>query len=140
MDHPMVWDEIQPATYTIKQDYVTAVLPELKQKSQDRILKDSTFIQIKNKAKFLRESQDATTYFLNHDQYSDFKKKRTEVSKQYENSMKEISGLKSKVSDADYNDIKSDTTKVKRMEQWQKELKKDAYLFEAIQVLNDYVK
>lgn len=140
MDHPMVWDEIQPVSYTIKQDYVTAFLPELKQKSQARILKDSTFIQIKNKAKFLRESQDATMYSINHDQYSDFKKKRTEVSKQYENSMKEIPGLKSKVSDADYNDIKSDTTKVKRMEQWQKELKKDAYLFEAIQVLNDYVK
>ena len=51
---------------------------------------------------------------------------------------KEIKGLGVSYTSEDKSEIENDTNKVARFKDWEKVLKKDPYLFEALQVLQEF--
>ncbi len=135
MDYVMPWDEIAPALYD-ETDKVDD-LDELREKSNARTSTDSTFIKIEANAKRLKQVQDKTEYSLKLSEYKMTKEKEKEEADKYQNVYQEIPNLEIQTLEIDLPTIESDTTKQTLNEEWHKELRKDPYLKEAMEVIRD---
>ncbi len=134
-NNPLPWDRITPANYTPwkpQQNYETAII-----NSQNR-LKNNPLIQlIDEQAKWVKQQQDKADFSLSYD---DFKKERLE-NKSFSEKFKELNSFESDyqfqwLPDANQNTAVSEDFKEKR-ERWQKSLKKDFYIYEAVNILSD---
>ena len=132
----MKWDEIPAAEYKEVTGYLDN-LEAIKKNSNARIAEDTIFTLIDEKAKLLKEMRDRTEYPMSFEQFSQMKKEQKEASKKYDNILQPIPELTFIVPEEDAKAIAADTTKQVRMEDWQKGLKKDPYLLEAIHILED---
>ena len=138
-DYPtaLPWDEISKSNYkTWSADFNLA---ELKAKSETRIKDFVGFSLINNNAQWLSKENDRV-YNLNLIEYQNNTKKIRETVKQINsivNLDKEmnVSGLS--IDDYKYNNV--DKEKGERYKQWIKNLRKDIYLNEAVNVVSDIV-
>lgn len=134
-EYAMSWDEIEPADYK-KWTKLNSRLKKVQKNSKDRVSKNTTFQLIEENAKRLKQQRDETVHTLCFDKYKDEQGDLEEESKKYENVEKET-GLTISSLAVDEKAIQEDETKKARTETWHKNLKKDAYLEEAIQVIQD---
>lgn len=138
-DYPtaLPWDEITKSNYkTWNADFNLA---DLKSKSESRIKDFVGFSLINNNAQWLSKENDRV-YNLNLIEYQNNTKKIRETVKQINsivNLDKEmnVSGLS--IDDYKYNNV--DKEKGERYKQWIKNLRKDIYLNEAVNVVSDIV-
>ncbi len=135
LDNPIKWDEIPKAEYTkFKPNYNKE---QLKQISNKRVAKDTSFTLIEEYSKYLKEVREKTLVSLNIEKYKKEEKEREEISKRFKNADRRISGLKFYVPKADSLEIYSDTIKTEKAKRWMKDLKKDIYLEESFKIIED---
>lgn len=132
----LAWDEMPKATY---QTWTNAPdLTALQQKSKERLSVNDVFTQIKDKTNVLADNR---------------KTARSLDLKNYKVQLKEIKDISTKVRDltqlkddlsvanlsSDLEGINSDSLKKDRNDFWLKYLKKDIYLNETVNVMNDAI-
>jgi carboxyl-terminal processing protease len=134
MDNPMPWDEIPKAAYipldNIKYD-------KLKQKSEARTKKDKEFTLVSEEAQEYKAKKDDTKYSLNLEKYMAEAKKYKDENKKYDELRKDIKGVDVSLLNVDIQRLSNDTTKLAREKKWAGNIKKDFYLNEASNVIND---
>ncbi|TAE56512.1 MAG: tail-specific protease [Bacteroidetes bacterium] len=136
-EHSMAWDEISPVPYQSWKNSVAPRLNKIRSSSQNRVQANPTFALINENADRLKRRQDQSVYSLNIDEYRADQKELDAESERYKNLFKEIPGLSVKTPTADAPAIQSDSVKVKRNNTWHESLRKDVYVYEAMQVLKD---
>jgi carboxyl-terminal processing protease len=133
----MPWDRINPLTY--KQDiWNISSKNDIINRSKARIKSDSVFVKVDENAKILKEYSDKTLVSLNLKKFSEDSKKRIELDEYFKKHLdREIASIKVKNLEVDLADIKMDSSRIARNDEWLKNIKKDFQLKEAIAVIKD---
>ncbi len=133
--NPLAWDKIAPAKYEKWSGYVD--FQNAIEKSNDRMSKSEHLKLIDDYAKWIKERREDKIYPLKYEGY----KKRIDISKIYE---KRFDALENYNSNLVYKSLpyerrlfKSDTILKEKRERWHKDLAKDVYVEEALNVLRD---
>lgn len=134
LDFPLPWDEIARANY---QEFKYINYEKIKKQSAERVKSSSAFKLIETESKELKSKKDNTKYQLKLDKYREQAKKQREQNKKYDDLKNEIKGFEAELLELDIETMKSDTAKYNRELKWVKNLKKDNYIFEASNVIND---
>ena len=135
-DFPMTWDKIEAASYKSYDRYASK-LAKIKSNSADRIKTNALFNVIDDNAKRIKIENDKIEVSLNLDEYRTEEKLRKIESKKLDALNIENTQLRITTLDEDKKDLESDKGKSDRAKEWYKALKKDPYLFEALQVAEE---
>ncbi|GGW34294.1 carboxy terminal-processing peptidase [Arenibacter certesii] len=137
-ENPLGWDKIPPASYTPWDgfiDYEATVANSMKRMAQSEQLK-----LIEENARWIKKGQDETTVSLNHEDF----KKELEENRDRAKYFKKISEYDSKLT---FESLKyeqelfaQDTVLKEKRIRWHKDLTKDIYVEEAVNVLEDLKK
>ena len=134
-DNPLPWDKIDPADYNIWDGYIgyEAAI----ENSKKRMQQSEQIKLIEQNAKWIKDQSEDNTYSLNYDVYAADAEKNKEVAKQYD-------ALKDYKTDLSFTSLpyeeelfKADSTLQEKRERWHKDLSRDVYVEEAINVLSD---
>jgi carboxyl-terminal processing protease len=139
-DFPLEDDVVTSASYKVCSGNITANYSNAVHNSQKRLSKNQYFITQAEAAKRAKHNKDQSEVVLNYTAYSAKRKQDKIDNDQFNNASKEISGWKFINPKADMGFIQSDTLNVKKNESWVNGMKKDAQLFEAVQVMQDLMK
>ena len=134
-NNPLDWDKIEPAEYTPMDVYENfhAVVNE----SKKRIRDNPHFIIIDENARWLKAGRDDTTVELNYEKYKAEIDKREQESKAFDDIGLYENGLEFKSPEYEIPLIAQDSILAKKREVWHKNLKKDIYMEEALNVLSE---
>jgi len=136
LEFALEWDKIKPSVYSNYFDN-SYNLSEIKTLSNQRIAKD-TFIQ-KNidYAKYLQNQTENTENPLNYDVYASIQKKNKDFTNNFNSFRKEIKGFETYSSQIDLELAKSDSSKIKMLESFNKKVGEDYYIHEVLNILDD---
>ncbi len=138
MDYPLPWDEIAASNYEIWSQKPLRI-KDIQTKSKARTEHNETFKQVNSMATYLKAKQNTTNYTLNLKTYQAEELVNKKVEEEFKKEEKEIT-------DWDFVPLKEDAPALAdavvaaRSKAYIKTLQKDAYLFEAIQVIKDIKK
>ena len=134
-DNPLSWDRITPASFTPLPKF--ANYDYSLERSKQR-LEENQFVKlIEEQATWVKKQQDDSHYYLD---YESFKSER-DSKRKYADRFKKISEFESEFQfqwlpeAASTQDLNEDL--VKKRERWEKSLKKDLYISEAVEILKD---
>ncbi len=112
----------------------------LKEKSAQRVKGDKRFLDVEKNARRYKENKDDSKSSLSLTEYSNKMDKLEKEAKQFEGLFKEdIKGFNIKNLPQDLSSIEADVSKKGRNEEWLKEMKKDFYLTESLNVMKDLI-
>ncbi len=133
--NPLQWDKISPANYKLWNGYID--YDQTIANSKKRMANSSQIKLIEENAKWLKSKQDETTISLNYDNY----KEDEENAKKKSEYFKTITEYDSKLS---FESLKyeealftKDSVLREKRDRWHKNLTKDVYVEEAVNVLED---
>nr|MBC8146491.1 carboxy terminal-processing peptidase [Bacteroidota bacterium] len=135
MDYPMQWSEISAVQY--KPWVSTYSIEDLKNNSKGRIKSNSTFKLIDENAERLKKQRDDTKQTLNLDKYRKAQEELKISTKDFNEKIKQPTGVTVFSLSEDLLQINSDTSKIARTKDWHVELKKDNYIKEAFTILGE---
>lgn len=134
-ENPLPWDKIKPATYDVWDGYID--FEETVEKSVARMEKSEQLQLIDDYAKWLKERRDNTQWSLSYEGY----KKRVESS---EEQSKRFDAMEDYDTQLAYKSLpyeealfEQDTVLKEKRTRWHKSLRKDVYVEEALNVLQD---
>ena len=135
LDYPLPWNEIQPSNYTVW----TSSLPvdKIVKNSQKRVANNEVFTMIEENSKRIGREERKTLFTLTLEDYMSEMKANQEESKKYENIDRLIAGMKVSQLNDDLKATRSDTATHSRIKLWHDEIVKDAYVYEALQIVGD---
>jgi carboxyl-terminal processing protease len=135
-DYPMEWDQIQEADYDSKRySYPKKIVS----KSISRVKKNPTFQLIEENARRWERERENDDYTLNFEAYTEEKHADEEEDKKFSSIGKEpIEDFEVTNLRADVEAIEKDEARKKRNEDWIKSTKKDPYVYEALQIIEDW--
>lgn len=134
----MPWDEIPAAEYKMVAPIKT--FKPIIEKSKKRISQDETFKLIDQSAKWINQVRKDYDYnisykkFTEREEYMTLKRKEFDKLKDYKNTLK-FSSLPYEI-----EQMKQDSVLGKKRERWHKNLNKDIYVDEAVNILEDLTK
>ena len=131
----LIWDKVPQANYTKTNSYEN--FSDVINKSKNRIALDEQFKLINEYAKWLKENQEDTSYSLN---FRDFSKESALLeiaSKKYTNAFKNKTKLNFESPKYEFQLIEKDSVLGDKRTAWHKNLAKDIYVAEALNVLKD---
>jgi carboxyl-terminal processing protease len=134
-DFAMPWTEIEPVDYN---EFKVKKMKSIKKNSALRVEENEALQLIDERAKWIKDQRDQTTVSLNLTDYRTQQKLFREKSEAYNAVVVENTRLKIDIVSADVDTLKSDTIRMSSMEAWHKILKKDPYIMEAVEVLEDW--
>ncbi|MGG8496243.1 carboxy terminal-processing peptidase [Tenacibaculum sp. TC6] len=135
LDGALPWDKVKQASYTPKNSYSN--FADVVYNSNQRVLNDQRFQKINEYAKWLKSNQDDNILSLD---YREFKKesiRREEEVKKFQEVFKFESNLTFNSPKYEYQLFKKDTVLKDKRVAWHKNLKKDIYMNEALNVLSE---
>lgn len=135
LDGALPWDKVQQAKYNKIDSYSN--FSDAVYNSQQRVLSSDKFNKINEYAKWLKKNQEERVYSL---KYSTFKKessKKIKEGKQFKDIFKFDSDLTFNSPKYELSLFKKDTVLKEKRVVWHKNLKKDIYLNEALNVLSE---
>jgi carboxyl-terminal processing protease len=135
----MPFDRIEKAPYKVENQYIKN-LDKLKKNSIERTKQKDEILLLEENAKRWQKQNEKTVFDLNMSTYRSEEKKNVEYNKRYEDLFKPIDDLVVTIPKVDVNSAKDDEGKKARQTDWQNNLKKDLYLYEAIQIIEDLLK
>ncbi|MFK7970806.1 MAG: carboxy terminal-processing peptidase [Bacteroidia bacterium] len=135
-DHALEWDEIAPADY---KSWVStgAFYKKAIQRSQKRVDNNVTFQQMDQNAVRFKKQRDLDVFPLGFKAYSELRASQKTEADKYKDIMKEIPAFDITSMAEDLAKIEQDSVRMKENDKWHKNLRKDPYVFEAMQVLKD---
>ena len=134
-EFPMKWDEIDEVYY--KKQYIKKYDKIIK-RSNKRIAENKIFKNIDKQAKWYKELQENTEVLLNLEEYKLQQKSLDEKSKSFENKNKDLEFFEIEMTNADKFAFESDSIRLKSFNDWHKQVKKDPYIDEAVQIIMDW--
>lgn len=137
-DHSMSWDKIAAADYEEVQGYMTN-FKQVKKSSEKRMADNEVFAAIEENAKRWKEQRDQHHFTLNLQKHKQELKDKKEINDAYTKLFKPYEDLNLLVLDADKESVEQDSLKSKRMADWKKNLQKDVYLYETLQIAEELV-
>ncbi|MEL6625253.1 MAG: carboxy terminal-processing peptidase [Bacteroidota bacterium] len=136
-EYSMEWDEIPAADYEKFNKSVDGKVSSLSRKSAKRVSENGTFQLIEENAARYKRNSDRSSYPLQMEAYRQMRKDLDDESKKYKDISKKIDDMTVSYVDSDASFIRSDSTRQKRYDNWFKNLGKDPYIYESLQVLQD---
>lgn len=133
----MKWDEIPKADYSVWRDPVD--VNTLKANSAKRVANNEAFRIINDNIATLKKLEAQKTFPLSLSAYKADEKKNTAALKKYDAVNDKVSALKISSLKVDLEKIKGDTVKLARNNDWLKVRTRDAYLSEAVNVMDDLI-
>jgi carboxyl-terminal processing protease len=133
-DYPMEWDKIESAKFKKWQKNI----PEsVLKSSRARVEKSKDFELLEQQAQKLKINRKDTKSTLNLQKFLAEQRIEKEENKRFDAVGKSLPDLKLTMLKEDAAKMGSDTLKAAREKAWEKPLLKDAYLHEALNVIND---
>ncbi len=132
----MEWTKIAPARYS-QNVFVINNMDDIKAKSKKRVENNPLFKAIDDNAHRIKEQSDKKVYTLEMDSYKKDMSNRKEQTKKFNALFKEIPGLSVENIPEDAKLIQRDSASIARNQNFIKNIKKDVYIEEAIQVIKD---
>lgn len=133
-DNSMAWDEIDPVSYQVEKN-AFGNLEQIKNKSVARISENETFNLIRQNAERLKRGQEKESYPLNLEAYRAERKSLTAESEKYKNISTTIDNFDVSLLEMDVKAAESDEGRKARLQNWKKNLAKDAYIYEAMHII-----
>lgn len=134
----MKWDEIPAAKYAPVSNPVN--VQELAARSKKRVDANPSFGLIKESATRIKKLEEENIVSLNETKYRKELEEANAVGKKLEEVEKKTTQLNVSNPQVDIAKINLDSNSVKKNEEWIKALKKDMYLSETVNVINDMMK
>lgn len=135
LDGALVWDKVPNAKYNQTNSYSN--FADVIYNSKERIAKNPKFQLINEYAKWLKENQDDTTYSLNYKNFSKESKTQELSSKKFKNLFDFKSNLTFTSPKHELPSLKKDEALSDKRVAWHKNLAKDMYVSEALNVLSE---
>ena len=138
-DNPdaLPWDEIKKADYISSKSYYD--LSTIRSASLGRISSNQSFNAIKQSTDWLSKMNDKE-YSLNLEKYRAEQKQIKATLKQIDDINKTTPELELAMIPNDEQKLSADNDKLERRKQWMKNLSKDIYLNESVNVMNDMIR
>ena len=136
-EYPMIWDEIKPAQIELWKDGKLNIA-EMKKNSSSRTGSSKAFKFIKELEGRYQKQKDESMVSLNLNTYRKEAKKNTDDSDQLDELAKELPELMVSSADIETDNLVKDSVKTAVHEEWVKQVRKDFYIREAIEVLKDW--
>ncbi|MFS4455044.1 carboxy terminal-processing peptidase [Maribacter sp. 2304DJ31-5] len=133
--NPLKWDKITPANYKIWEGYID--YEQTIANSKARMAANPQIKLIEENAKWLKAEQDETVISLNYNTYREEKDKDKERSNYFKNLSKYDSKLTFKSLKYEEELFTKDSILRDKRNRWHKNLAKDVYVEEAVNVLQD---
>ena len=134
LDGALPWDSVTPAEYVKTSTYSN--FNEVINKSKERINSSPEFIAINKYGKWLKKNQDDNVYPLNYKEYKKKSDERFKEGKEFEDIFKFKSDLVFSSPTYELPMFEKDTILKEKRTAWHKNLKKDIYIDEALNVLS----
>lgn len=135
LEGALKWDKVPQARYSQVNSYSN--LSEVIDMSTDRINKDPKFQLVDEYAKWLKNELDDSTYSLNYKQYTKELKEREEFAKKFNTVFKYESGLAFNSPSYERSLFRENQELQDKRLVWHKNLAKDMYIYEALNVLSE---
>jgi len=129
------WDEIPAANY--KPVNMVMNIPQLASMSKSRVDANPTFQLIKENAEKLKEKKDNNTVSLNETDYRKELEENKVLSKKMEELQKNAKLMDVTNPSADMAKVSADSSATKKNADWLKNLKKDIYISETVNIISD---
>jgi carboxyl-terminal processing protease len=134
LEGALPWDKVPQASYTEVNSYSN--FSDVVTTSIERINKDPKFQLIDEYAKWLKKEQDDSSYSLNYKQYQKELKQREDFAKKFKSVFKYQSGLAFNSPSYEIPLFKENIDLKEKRNAWHKNLSKDLYISEALNVLS----
>ena len=135
LDNPLKFDRVPQASYTLWNNYEN--FNEVVNNSKKRIANNSYFKLIDQNAKWLKKSQDDTLVYLNLEEYKRDLEEHKKESQKYKSIRDYTTNLTYVSPLYEQALIKNDKDLADKRIAWHKNLKKDIYVEEALNVLSE---
>lgn len=135
-EHPMNWTHIPPVEYG-QHVYSLASLPKIREASAARVRNDEVFKAVYERAKKIKEQRDDSNHVLNLETYMAEDEAWKKYSDEYEELFKKEVVPNVRNMEVDLPAFEKDESKKARNEEWVKNVKKDIYLHETLNVMHD---
>ena len=135
--NPLIWDKINRAEYTEMEFYKN--FDAAVNNSRLRIRKNKEFNKINEYAQWLKKAQNNKSFSLNFKTYLKEDEKHQAEIEEFKNVFKHESLFDFKSPQKELNLMKSDSALAFKRKAWHKNLKKDIYVDESLQVLSELV-
>ena len=135
LDGALVWDKVKQADYVQTNSYEN--FNDVVNNSKQRIATDSKFKLINEYAKWLKKKQDDNSYSLNYKQFEEVNVANEKDAEKFKSVFDYKSDLTFNSPTYELSLIKKDTALADKRLAWHKNLSKDVYVFEAINVLSE---
>lgn len=134
-EYVMPWDEIERANYKVwKPTYNES---KIVANSQGRIKSSEVMSSIDENSHRLHDRSEETLVSLKYDEFVSRQKILSQESDEFNDLFKPIDGLEVNNVSSDFDEISQDSVKLDLNEKWMKKLRKDVFLDEALNVIND---
>lgn len=138
-EYAMEWTEIETVEIE-KPSFAVKNLDELKQKSATRIAEDEQFQLVLENAERLKENRDDKVYSLNFKMFNEEIDGREQEAEKFKSLWKDpIVGNQAMNLPVDKDFIQQDSSRIARNDVWIKDIKKDIYLDEALNIMADMI-
>ena len=134
LEGALPWDKVPQASYTQVNSYSN--FSDVVTTSVERINKDTKFQLIDEYAKWLKKEQDDSSYSLNYKQYQKELKQKEEFAEKFKTVFKYQSGLAFNSPSYEIPLLKVNEDLKEKRDTWHKNLSKDLYISEALNVLS----
>jgi len=134
MEGSLEWDKVKKATYTKINSYTN--FSDVVNDSKERIINNPKFQLINDYAKWLKKGQEETTFSLNYKQYLKDSKKYKKNGQKFKTAFKFDSKLNFISPKSELPLIAKDSVIRDKRMAWHKNLSKDIYISEALNVLS----
>ena len=132
------WDEIPAANYKPTNSAGSAI--QLAKLSQSRIAADPTFKLIEESSVITKQKRDDNEVSLNESDYRKEQEELNETSKKLEKIQKNAVKLEMDNPPADLAKINTDSASITKNRDWLKNISKDIYISETVNIINDMPK
>lgn len=139
-DYALEWDQIKEVEYSKSDPKWLRNLDKLKKESSKRIASQELFVKIEENAQRWKAEREQDIFSLNLENYLKEEADQKKYTQSFDSLFTSYEQLRFDRLTVDKPIIESDSGKVNRWNDWEKRLKKDPYLLEALQISEDLVK
>ena len=132
------WDEIPPASYT--PTYSTGNVAQLSKLSEKRVAANPAFKIIEENSEMIKKKKDDNEVSLNEAEYRKQQEELNGASKKMEEIQKKSVVMDMGNPPADMKTINMDSSSVTKNRDWLRNLSKDIYISETVNIINDMPK
>ncbi|WP_157472112.1 carboxy terminal-processing peptidase [Neolewinella persica] len=133
---PLAWSQIEPAEY-YQDVYRIDFMETLRERSNDRVARNATFLKIQENAKRVKRQSEMDTYPLTLAAYQAMDKANKEEAEQYKDLFGNVVIAGVANIEVDMEEIEVDESKKARNDEFKKSVGKDVYIQEALNILRD---